>query len=121
MFEASAREAAILIMPDGAVTYNLLNHQPVREYFAKNVDSWYNYASRSRGRTVKNGDIRVVIGYDKVPFWGIATVSSDFEQNVRFEFKDISDSIASRTYSFDHIGSGGSSCRVGPPTAELQD
>jgi len=121
MFEAFAREAAILIMPDGAVTYNLLNHQPIREYFAKNVDSWYNYAIHTRGRTVRNGDIRVVIGCDKVISWGIATVSSDFEQNVRFEFKDISDGIASRTYSFDRIGSGGSSCRVGPLAAELQD
>ncbi len=121
MFETRAREAAILIMPGGAVTHNVLNHQPIREYFAENVDSWYKFAIETRGRIIKNGEIRVVIGCDKVSSWGIATLSSDIEQNVRFEFKDTSDGSASRSYSWDRIGSCGGSCRVGPDLAELED
>jgi len=120
MFETSAREAAILIMPDGAVTHNVLNDQSVQEYFARNAESWYNYAIVARERTVRNGDIRVVIGCDKVTSWGIATLSSNIEQIARFEFKGNGGGSASQPYSWDCSGSCGGSGRVGPHAVEIR-
>ena len=88
-------------MPDGATTEDLMNHELVQKYIAKNAQSWYTYIREERGRKVKNGDIRLVIGFDKVASWGIATFASSVEEQVRLEFKtNDSDQAASRAYSW---------------------
>ncbi len=68
-----------------------------------------------------NGDIRVVVGFDKVSSWGIATFASSSEEHVRFEFKGVSqnDGAASQAYTWHCVGSG--SGRVGPPEEEIRD
>jgi len=120
-FETSASEGALLIMPDGATTEDLLNHKLVKKYIAKNAESWYTYIKEERGREVENGDIRLVVGFDKVASWGIATfASTTVEQQVRLEFKtNDSDQAASRTYTWNCVGGG--SGRVGPDEEEMDD
>ena len=118
VFETVAPEGAILIMPDGATAEDLLNHALVEEYIAKNARSWYTYITKKRGRKVKNGDIRLVVGFDKVASWGIATFGNCVEEQVRFEFKtNDSNQAASRAYSWTCVGSG--SGRVGPHKKEM--
>jgi len=120
IFETSASEGAILIMPDGGTAEDLLNHKLVKKYIAKHAKSWYNYIREVRGREVKNGDIRLVIGFDKVSSWGIATFAQNIEERVRLEFKTIdSDQSASRTYVWNCVGGG--SGRVGPQEEEMDD
>ena len=120
VFETIATEGAILIMPDGATAEDLLNHALVEEYIAKNARSWYTYITKKRGRKVKNGDIRLVIGFDKVASWGIATFGNSVEERVRFEFKtNDSNQAASRAHSWTCVGSG--SGRVGPQKEEMDD
>jgi len=105
-------------MPDGGNAEDLLNHKLVKKYIAKHAKSWYNYIREDRGREVKNGDIRLVIGFDKVSSWGIATFSKNVEERVRLEFKTIdSDQPASRTHVWDCVGGG--SGRVGPQEEEM--
>jgi len=105
-------------MPDGATTEDLLNHEVVEEYIAKNAQSWYTYVRKKRGRKVKNGDIRLVIGFDKVASWGIATFANSVGEEVRLEFKsNHSDRVASRAYSWNCVGGG--SGRVGPDEEEM--
>ncbi len=105
-------------MPDGATTEDLMNHELVQKYIAKNAQSWYTYIREERGRKVKNGDIRLVIGFDKVASWGIATFASSVEEQVRLEFKtNDSDQAASRAYSWNCVGGG--SGRVGPHEEEM--
>ena len=67
-FESTATEAAILIMPKGATTQNLLNSDTwlVRQIVIRNAKVWYQYATYTRGRKIKDGDIRVLVGFDKV-------------------------------------------------------
>jgi len=120
IFETFASEGAILIMPDGGTAEDLLNHKLVKKYIAKYAKSWYNYIREVRGREVKNGDIRLVIGFDKVSSWGIATFAENVEERVRLEFKTIdSDQAASRTYVWNCVGGG--SGRVGPQEEEMDD
>jgi len=107
-------------MPDGATTEDLLNHKLVKKYIAKNAESWYTYIKEERGREVKNGDIRLVVGFDKVASWGIATFASSVEEQVRLEFKtNDSDQAASRAYTWNFVGGG--SGRVGPHEEEMDD
>ena len=118
-FESTEREAAILTMPEGALTQNLLNSQVIRKCIAKNARSWFEYARDTRGRIVENGDIRVVVGWDKVCSWGIATSKSTSGQSVSLAFKVDDKAGSSRVYCWECIGSGGG--RVGPHEDEIAD
>ena len=117
-FESTEREAAILTMPEGALTQNLLNGQVIQDCIAKNATSWYKYA-RDRGRIVENGDIRVVVGWDKVCSWGIATSTSTSGQSTSLAFRVDHEVGTSRVYRWECIGSG--SGRVGPEEDEIAD
>ena len=73
MFESSASEGAILIMPRGARSEDLRNVAGFREYAAANAANWYRFVNGPCGREAKNGDIHLVVGCDKTTSWGIAT------------------------------------------------
>ena len=105
-------------MPEGALTENLLNGQVIRKCIAKNARSWFKYA-RDRGRIAENGDIRVVVGWDKVCSWGIATSTSTSGQSISLAFKANDEAGTSRVYHWECIGSG--SGRVGPHEDEIAD
>lgn len=113
-FESTATEAAILIMPDGAKTQNLLNTWQVRQTIIRDARVWYQYAKYTRGRDVRDGDIRVVIGFDKVNSWGIATSTCNTGQTASFMLKHDSTHV----YRWDCIGGSG---RVGPRKDEIDD
>jgi len=116
IFETSAAEGAVLIMPDGAITEDLMCRKSIKKYLAKNAESWYEFVSEVRERDVDNGDIRLVIGFDKVSSWGIATSACNFGERVRLEFKNVGD--ISQAYTWRCVGSG--SGRVGPCDQEMR-
>ncbi|KAF8958258.1 hypothetical protein BDZ97DRAFT_2078682 [Flammula alnicola] len=96
-FIASAREGAILTMPEGAYTEDLANTARFRQYLELNIVSWYRYANGllGRGREAKNGDLRLVIGVDKSRAWGMATFSNathETNQPLTLRFKPKPDS-----------------------------
>ncbi|KJA14914.1 hypothetical protein HYPSUDRAFT_95571, partial [Hypholoma sublateritium FD-334 SS-4] len=68
-------EGAILTLPKGSDSSKLLNTRSFNEYLAANVESWYCYTNGPRGREAKNGDLRLVMGWDKAKAWGICTFS----------------------------------------------
>ena len=103
-------------MPHGATTQNLLNTWGVRLTISKKAKDWYTYARVTRGREVKNGDIRVVVGIDKVPAWGIAISSCNLGQTASFVFKH--DETLTYKYKWDCTGASG---RVGPQHVETHD
>ena len=122
MFEMFAKEGAILMMPEGATSHDLRNKRVLERYLAKNIRHWYEYAIVERGRSdVENGDVRLVVGCDKVSFWGIATFASAVEEQVSLEFKSGGGNTAHRRdYVWDsHIGTGNG--RVGPQEVEIRD
>ena len=116
VFETVASEGAILVLPDGATTEDLLNHKAVKGYIAKNATSWYTYIREKRGREVDNGDIRLVVGFDKVASWGIATFASSVDEQVRLEFNPNDSDQAASTWNC----VGGGSGRVGPQKREME-
>jgi len=106
-------------MPDGALSEDLLNYRLVEKYIAKNAKSWYEYVeSDDCGMPTENGDIRVVVGMDKVTSWGMATFQNpNVKEPLRFEFKDDGSGSQPRTYKWDRIIGG----RAGPPEEETRD
>jgi hypothetical protein len=108
----------VLVMPDGALSEDLRNCKLVQKYIADNAGSWYEYAeSDDCGMQPENGDIRVVIGMDKVSSWGMATFENvNLEEPLRFEFKDDGRGSQGRTYKWDSV-----SGRAGPPEEEIRD
>jgi len=116
IFETSAAEGAVLIMPDGAITEDLMCRKSIKNYLAKNARTWYKFISEVREREVRNGDIRLVMGFDKVSSWGIATSACSVGERARLEFKNVGD--ISQTYTWRCVGRG--SGRVGPCDQEMQ-
>ena len=102
------------MMPDGATTRDLLDTQKVRHIISSNAQGWYKYARNTRGRVVGNGEIRLVIGVDKVSSWGIATSACSTGQTASYVFKH----DPTHLYRWDCIGGSG---RVGPQKREIGD
>jgi len=121
VFETSAKEGAVLTMPQGAVALDLENIPLFREYVAANVEKWYKFVNGVRGREAKNGDVRLVIGCDKTTSWGIAAISNVTQQKAsQLKFKILQEPSAkssTTTYTWEH--SGMAEVRVGPDVKEI--
>ncbi|KAF8811958.1 hypothetical protein BYT27DRAFT_7059882, partial [Phlegmacium glaucopus] len=120
IFESSASEGAILTMPRGARAENLENSARFRKYAAANVADWYKFVNGPRGREAKNGDVRLVVGFDKTTSWGIATFANQTKQNnCRLKFgptDGASLTTSASTYTWEH--SGVADVRAGPNSSE---
>ncbi|KAF8810220.1 TPR-like protein [Phlegmacium glaucopus] len=107
VFESSASEGAILTMPRGANSEDLGNSAAFRDYVAANVADWYKFVNGRRGREAKNGDVRLVVGFDKTTSWGIATFSNQSTQNncrLRFGPSETAGPASAGTYTWELSG-----------------
>ncbi|KAF8901521.1 hypothetical protein CPB84DRAFT_961631 [Gymnopilus junonius] len=76
IFESSASEGAILAMPAGSNSAQLLNIGLFRKWVIAHAEDLYKYVNDTCGREAKNGDVRIVTGFDKTTKWGMATFSN---------------------------------------------
>ncbi|KAF9532533.1 hypothetical protein CPB83DRAFT_846941 [Crepidotus variabilis] len=129
-FRTRACEGAILTMPFGATSKDLVNRQLLQEYMTTNLEEWYIYANRKRGRQAQNGNIRLVYGCDKVSSWGIATFHHEQiafgelspERTLRFvPIKSEPRSTAGYLTKFAWGSLSGGSGRAGPTDQEIRD
>ena len=103
-------------MPQGAKSENLGNFVRFREYAAANVAHWYKFVNGPRGREAKNGNVRLVVGFDKTTSWGMATFANQAQQNdCRLRFGP-SEGMAPSTYSWEYSGSV--EVKAGPNSVE---
>ncbi len=116
-FETTDLEGAILTIPKGSDSSNLLNLTRFREYLDANVENWYCYTNGKRGREAKNGDLRLIIGWDKAKAWGMATFSrsSRAEESFRLDFKPLEQAGHSYKWEYSGIAEG----RTGPSIREV--
>ena len=120
VFESSDSEGAILTMPRGARSQDLGNLARFREYVATNVTNWYRFVNGPRGREAKNGDVRLVVGFDKTTSWGIATFANQTQQNsCLLKFGPL-ERNSSRTYTWSEY-SGVADVRAGPDSDEINE
>ncbi|PPQ79550.1 hypothetical protein CVT25_003432 [Psilocybe cyanescens] len=120
-FESSASEGAILTMPRGSNSKDLRNLFKFRRYALANAEKWYRYANEIRGREARNGDVRLVVGYDSTTAWGMATFANLSEQRYsRLKFKPIGENSLGRIYGWEYSGISMAEVRSGPDIHELE-
>ena len=126
-FQCSKPEGAILTMPQGAYHQDLRRNVGIfRDYAVTNLASWYDYANIVHGLELGNGDIRLVIGCDKTPSWGIAVYSHSQSKHVENEVTKLSFNVKSEGHSlypkyvWDADGMA-KDLKVGPEEVELLD
>ena len=107
-------------MPRGARSEDLGNLARFREYAAANVANWYRFVNGPRGREAKNGDVRLVVGFDKTTSWGIATFADQTQQNSCLLKFGPSEGDSTSTYTWSEY-SGVADVRAGPDSDEIDD
>jgi hypothetical protein len=119
-FETSASEGAVLTMPEGATSLDLASDLAFSEYLEANVWKWYEFVYKIRRQSIRNGQIRLVIGCDKTTAWGIATVSGVSQDTTnKLKFK-ASDAAGSSTTTYTWECSGMVEVRVGPDRHDIE-
>lgn len=117
-FKSSASEGAILVMPQGGYSEELLNVSALRQYLLANAESWYVHVNDTRGREARNGDLVLVRGCDKASSWLMATFTKSMAYDFRLRFKPIGETGSRRTYGWDY--SGKVDLRIGPHPEETE-
>jgi len=107
-------------MPEGATSLDLENDLAFSNYLEANVQKWYEFVYRVRGKSIRNGQIRLVIGCDKTTAWGIGTVSGMSQHTTnKLQFK-ASDAVGSSTTTYTWECSGMVEVRVGPDKHDIK-
>ncbi|KIJ12520.1 hypothetical protein PAXINDRAFT_46495, partial [Paxillus involutus ATCC 200175] len=69
-FTSTSAEGAILVLPEGAGTEDLLKLDTFEKEAKENGESWYRYAYVDRGRTTINNDsLYLITGHHKASSW----------------------------------------------------
>ncbi|KAF9542386.1 hypothetical protein CPC08DRAFT_589817, partial [Agrocybe pediades] len=66
-------EGAILTMPNGAQSEDIIGTRRMKCYMTEHMASWYKFIVGVLGYDAENGNIHLVTGYDKTNSWGVAT------------------------------------------------
>ncbi|KAJ6572039.1 hypothetical protein B0H19DRAFT_1132321 [Mycena capillaripes] len=95
----SSKEAAVLLLPDGASRTDLRRKKKFRDYALKHAHRWYAFINGDLERMVDSGDLYLVTGTDKSFSWSVAAVENHSE-----DYKILLKLKAAQ------IGSAGTSC-----------
>jgi len=107
-------------MPERATSIDLQNDRAFSRYLEVNVQKWYEFVYNVRGKSIPNGEIRLVIGCDKTTAWGIAIVSGMSQQTTnKLKFKAL-DAASSSTTTYTWECSGMAEVRVGPDKDDIE-
>ncbi|KAF8181543.1 hypothetical protein BJ912DRAFT_611355 [Pholiota molesta] len=123
-FATSATEGAVLTLPDGAISRDLVNIRRFRAYAAANIESWYRYVNGPRGCEAQNGEVRLVTGCVKATSWGMAAVANMTQHKTHhLKYRSVEDVTAPTApiplYKWEHTGFA--EARVGPDLHEIED
>lgn len=104
-FKSHSKEGAILALPAGMHSEDLIATSDFCDYIVQHIVSWYRYVIHLRRCSVNNGDIRVVTGFSKTTHWGVAAFSESlFPIRCRLQEKKRGD--------YSHIWEYSGSCDV---------
>ncbi|KAJ7320990.1 hypothetical protein DFH08DRAFT_674588, partial [Mycena albidolilacea] len=71
-FNCTAPNGAVLALPHGGQVEKLRPVRFMREYAAKNAESWYKYLNGTKGFELMNGSLLLITGCEKAKSWGMA-------------------------------------------------
>lgn len=108
-------------MPDGGISEDFVVHESIKDYIKRNAEDWYEFVKDKCKLEVKKGEIRLVIGLDKVSSWGIATFAGNAGQSVRLEFKSVRQEGGTAFQMYDWNCDGSARGRAGPEEESMRD
>ncbi|KIM38801.1 hypothetical protein M413DRAFT_447513 [Hebeloma cylindrosporum] len=76
VFDAIAEEMAILTIPEGVISRDIIDVSCFRKYIAANAVGWYKFVNEVGDRYATNGDLRIVVGSDRCSAWSRVATSS---------------------------------------------
>ena len=121
VFESSAAEGAILTLPYGSNSEDLGNKKKLQDYLSVHGEEMYRCALNQHGRIIKNGDLRVITGYDKTTNWGMAAFSNSSDrpdtESFCLKFRPKDPRVGGRTHSWE--SSGSAEVKAGPDMREI--
>ncbi|KAJ7227900.1 ankyrin repeat-containing domain protein [Mycena rebaudengoi] len=75
----SSKEAAVLLLPDGASRSDLRRLKKFRNYALKHAQRWYAFVNGELERMVESNALYLVTGVDKSSTWSVAAVENQSE------------------------------------------
>ncbi|KAF5368014.1 hypothetical protein D9758_004371 [Tetrapyrgos nigripes] len=84
-FTSSVQEGALLVLPEGASTFDLQNQRDFYNYANNHALAWYKHVNGVLGYEAENGSLYLVTGCDKSRCWGTAAFSCDNPEDVYIE------------------------------------
>ncbi|KAF7306458.1 Pleiotropic drug resistance ABC transporter protein [Mycena indigotica] len=72
-FACQGPDGALIALPYGSRLEKLVNLEALRQFAARNAESWYRYINQVRGRRLVNGGLYVVTGCERARSGGMAT------------------------------------------------
>ncbi|KAJ7469879.1 hypothetical protein B0H11DRAFT_1684476, partial [Mycena galericulata] len=72
----ASKEAAVLLLPDGASRTDLRRLKRFRDYAMKHAQRWYEFVNGDLERMVESGDLYLVTGVDKTSSWSLAALEN---------------------------------------------
>jgi hypothetical protein len=74
-FTSSSEEGALLYLPTGADSQDLLNYELFLACAIKNASAWYEYANSEMGWRIGSDSLYLITGCDKTDSWALAAHS----------------------------------------------
>ncbi|KAF8549735.1 hypothetical protein OG21DRAFT_558303 [Imleria badia] len=71
-FTLSAKEGAVLILPEGAEHYYLRNERLFMDKAIREAVDWYNFAEQRLGRIISHDSLYLITGFYKARSWSLA-------------------------------------------------
>jgi hypothetical protein len=72
----NSKQTALLLLPDGASSWDLHRSQTFRDFALKHARNWYAFVNDTLQRMVGTSDLYLVTGVTKCASWRITTVDN---------------------------------------------
>ncbi|KAJ6582413.1 hypothetical protein B0H19DRAFT_1332592 [Mycena capillaripes] len=111
-----SEENAILVLPDGASSWDLFtSEQLFKDYAEKHARNWYKFVNARLGMRIATGDLYLVTGVTKSSSWSVAAYgrrSADNRLSLKLKASAVASAGASYAWSWEQTSSDG--CHSGP-------
>ncbi|KAJ7623761.1 hypothetical protein FB45DRAFT_926675 [Roridomyces roridus] len=118
-------QMVVLVLPEGASSWDLRPHQVFRDYALKHSRSWYAFVNGTLHRMVPNGGLYLVTGITKSSSWHIAAAeasSSGTALSLRLKAAMVAGASASCAWAWETVSSAvHSGPSVSPGEEEWRD
>ncbi|KAJ7752588.1 hypothetical protein B0H16DRAFT_1317279 [Mycena metata] len=106
----NSKRNAILLLPDGASSWDLRSLHLFKHYAEKHTRNWYKFVNMTLQRGIANGDLYLVTGVTKSSSWSVAAIDQgtdgDTQLSMKLKAAQVVTANASYSWSWEETSSG---------------